>query len=271
MRLAVTAPALKQRVMVALSAGVGLAAMLSVARAAAQSVRGQVLDDSTGAAIAGARVDLLDLGGRVLRQGVTPQDGAFRLSAPGPGQYRLHVRRLGYAARTTPPLDLAVSDTPTVAVRLTTAAVTLAPVTVVGRGGVVTVFSRYLESQGYYDREAHYGRAGSGFGIFLDGDKLRPTAARVVDLVRDVPGIRIEHGGGTKEFIGGRWASCRPDVFVNGAFVGKSGSDNAEEALPPATSVAAIEVYPGGVAPAQYLKFGSRGCGVVVIWIGVKR
>ncbi len=247
-----------------------VAALLSIGSAAAQSVRGQVLDDSTGAAIPGARVDLLDQGGHALQQGVTAQDGTFRLSAPRPGQYRLTVRRMGYAPRTTPPLDLAVSDTPTVAVRLRTSAVTLAPVTVVGRG-TVTVFNRYLESQGYYDREAHYGIRGLGYGTFLDGDKLSPSASRVVDLVRDVPGIRIVQGGGTKEFIGGRWTKCRPDVFVNGAFVGQSGSDKAEGALPPAAAVAAIEVYPGGVVPPEYLRFGSGGCGIVLIWMGIRR
>jgi hypothetical protein len=220
--------------------------MLGVASATAQSVRGRVLDDSTGTPVAGARVDLLDLGGRVVHQGVTLQDGAFRLSAARPGQYRLIVRRLGYVPRTTPLLDLVASDTVAVAVRLTTAAVTLAPVTIVGRGGTVTVFNPYLERLGYYDREVRYGREGLGLGTFLDGDKLRPTAARVVDLLRDVPGIRIVSAGGTKAYVGGRWSSCRPDIFVNGTFVGRSGSDNAEEALPAAAAVAAIEVYPGG-------------------------
>ncbi len=254
-----------------LSAVAALAAMLSAASATAQSVGGQVLDDSTGNALAGARVDLLDQGGRAVRQGVTAQDGAFRLSAPRPGQYRLSVRRLGYAPRTTPPLNLAISDTLTVAVRLRTAAVTLAPVIVMGRGGSVSVFNPYLENVGYYDREASYGREGSGFGIFLDGDQLRPTGMRVVDLLRDVPGLRVAHAGGFKEFITGRWPGCRPDMYVNGTFVGKSGSDGAEDALPPAVSVAAIEVYAGGVVPAQYLRFGSEACGVVSIWIGVRR
>jgi hypothetical protein len=233
-------------------------------------VRGQVLDDSLGTAVAGARVDLLDLGGHTVQRGGTAQDGGFRLTAPRPGPYRLNVRRLGYAPRMTPPLELTVSDTLTVAVRLRTAAVSLAPVIVVGHG-TVTTFNPLLESKGYYDREAQYGREGAGFGIFLDGKKLRPGASRFVDLLIDVPGIRIAYAGGTKAYVAGRWSSCRPDMFVDGVFVGESGTDKAEEALPPAADVAAIEVYAGMVVPAQYLKFGSKGCGVVVLWTGIRR
>jgi hypothetical protein len=243
--------------------------MLGVASARAQSVRGQVLDDSTGLGLLGARVELLDLGGQVVQQGVTPQNGAFRLLAPRPGRYRLTARRLGYAPRTTPLLDLTLADTLTVALRLTTTAVKLAPVVVVGRAGV-TVFNPILETKGYYDREARYGLKGLGFGTFLDGDKLRPGAARVVDLVKDVPGIHVLYAGETKAFIGGRFG-CRPDIFVNGTWVGSSGSDNAEEALPPAAAVAAIEVYTRGVVPAEYLRVASGACGAVVIWIGIKR
>ena len=245
-----------------------LAVMLGVASAAAQSVRGQVLDDSMGTAVAGARVELLDLTGHTVQQTSTAQDGTFRLAAPRPGPYRLNVRRLGYAPRMTPPLDLTLSDTLTVAVRLRTAAVSLAPVIVVGHG-TVTTFNPLLESKGYYDREAQYGREGSGFGTFLDGDKLWPGASRVVDLLKDVPGIRIAHAGGTKAYVAGR-GGCPPDIFVNGTFIGRSGSRGAEEALPLASSVAGIEVYAGGVAPAEYLRFGSSGCGVIVLWIGIR-
>jgi hypothetical protein len=244
-----------------------LAVTLGVAPASAQSVRGQVLDDSTGLGLPGARVELLGLNGQVIQQGITPQDGAFRLRAPRPGQYRLTARRLGYAPRTTPPLDLTLTDTLTVALRLTTAAVKLAPVVVVGHAGL-TIFNPLLEAKGYYDREARYGRL-EGFGIFLDGDKLRPGAMRVVDLVRDVPSVHVVAAGGTKEFIAGRM-NCTPDIFVNGVYVGTSGSVKAEDAMPPAAAVAAIEVYTRSVVPAEYLRFGAGLCGAVVIWIGIR-
>jgi hypothetical protein len=247
--------------------GIGLAGL--AASASAQSVRGQVLEDSLGTAIAGARVDLLDLGGHTVQRGGTAQDGTFRLTAPRPGPYRLNVRRLGYAPRMTPPLDLTLSDTLAVAVRLRTAALSLAPVIVVGRAGALTVFNPYLESQGYYDREAQYSREGIGFAIFLDGKKLRPGASRFVDLLRDVPGIRIVSGGGTKAYVAGRWG-CPPDIFVNGTFVGRSGPPS-EDALPPAADIAAIEVYPGVEAPAKYLRFGTLDCGVIVLWTGIRR
>ena len=245
-----------------------LAGSLAVASVSAQTVRGQVLDDSTGTGLAGTRVNLLQQDGDVVQRGLTGQDGAFRLEAPRGGLYRVRARRLGYAPRTTPLLDLRASDTLVVGLRLTTAAVTLAPVTVVGRRGNLTVFDPHLQAEGYYDRETRYGREGLGSGIFLDGDKLRPTASQVADLLGDVPGLRVRAAGGTKQVIDGRL--CPPNVFVDGTFVGRGNTDQAEEAMPPAVAVAAIEVYPGIVAPVRYIRFGSEGCGVVLIWTGVR-
>ena len=248
----------------------GLAVLSGASAALAQSLRGNVLDDSTGAGLAGARVDLLGQDGHVVQQVLTAEDGTFRLQVPKIGQYRVRVRRLGYAPRATPLLDLTARDTLALALRLTTTALMLAPVTVVGRSGV-TVFDPHLQTEGYYDRKARYGRRGTGFGIFLDGDKLRPTAFQVPDLLRGVPGLRIQAAGGTSVLIGGRL--CAPNIFVDGQFVGTgSVQDSAEvnEALPVAADVAAVEVYPGMVAPMRYMRFGWEGCGIVAIWTGMR-
>ena len=41
-----------------------------------------------------------------------------------------------------------------------------------------------------------------------------------------------------------------------------------EEMIIP-SAILAIEVYPGGVVPGEYLGFGSR-CGVVAVWTGIR-
>ena len=245
---------LRARVFVVL----GLAVLSGTSAALAQSLRGRVLDDSTGAGLAGARVDLLGQDGHVVQQVLTAEDGTFRLQVPKIGQYRVRVRRLGYAPRATPLLDLTARDTLALALRLTTTALMLAPVTVVGRSGV-TVFDPHLQTEGYYDRKARYGRRGTGFGIFLDGDKLRPTAFQVPDLLRGVPGLRIQAAGGTSVLIGGRL--CAPN----------DKRPALQDVLPPATAVAAVEVYPGTTAPMRYMRFGWEGCGVVAIWTGMRQ
>ena len=268
---------LRARVFVVL----GLAVLSGTSAALAQSLRGRVLDDSTGAGLAGARVDLLGQDGHLVQQVLTDQDGTFHVPVPGMGKYRVRARRLGYAPRSTPLIDLTARDTLAIALRLTTSALMLAPVTVVARRGV-TVFNPYLQTEGYYDRKAIYGRKGLGVGTFLDGDKLRLAASQPGDLLSAVPGLRLRdyfdpRTGARTVMIGGR--VCYPSIFVDGTFVGTGDQVGApndkrpalQDVLPPATAVAAVEVYPGTTAPMRYMRFGWEGCGVVAIWTGMRQ
>jgi TonB family protein len=61
--------------------------------AAAQTVAGLALDDSTRAPIGGSAVRLLDARRRVVAEGRTNADGSFYLTAPGAGTYHLSLRR----------------------------------------------------------------------------------------------------------------------------------------------------------------------------------
>ena len=76
-------------------------ALLAPARAAAQTVRGQVVGSGAEGAIAGARVLLLDNAGRRVAAAVTGPDGAYRLVAPTGGSYLLRVERIGFSATST--------------------------------------------------------------------------------------------------------------------------------------------------------------------------
>jgi hypothetical protein len=77
--------------------------LLAAAPAASQiRLSGVVVDDSSGAPIVGARVELYDYWGqrRYVRQ--TDADGGFTIELRRGGGYRLRASRVGYAGAMTP-------------------------------------------------------------------------------------------------------------------------------------------------------------------------
>ena len=74
--------------------------------AAAQVLRGDVLEEGTGAPVGGAMVVLLEVDGEPVRRVLTDARGAFITQAPHPGRYALRVERIGYASLVTEPFDL---------------------------------------------------------------------------------------------------------------------------------------------------------------------
>lgn len=241
-------------------AAAGLLGLLVTAGGAAQTVRGRLLDAASDEAIQGARVTLLlALDGRRLQQVVTDKQGAFALQAPVPGRYRLRAERIGYTATTGPALDLAPGETLKIEFRLAAAAVSLAPVTVVGRAGR-QVIDPYLERKGYYDRDAIYGRRGIGFGYFLDGDKLNPAAFDPSDLVLGAPGVWLTGMGGTQTILTGR-LGCHMRVYLDGVLV----RGDLDEWIT-TQEIVAVEVYPDPMLGS--LRYG--GC-AAVFWTGIRR
>jgi hypothetical protein len=63
--------------------------------AAAQTVRGRVIDAAGSGPVSGAVVILYDSAGTRLRGGLTGPDGLFALRTPGPGTYRLRAEMIG--------------------------------------------------------------------------------------------------------------------------------------------------------------------------------
>jgi hypothetical protein len=82
-----------------------LAAALPLA-AAAQSVRGTVVDAQSGAPVAGALVALLAPDGAVRGEVLSDAAGRYLLRAPAAGEYRLRAQRVGYRPSTSPALTL---------------------------------------------------------------------------------------------------------------------------------------------------------------------
>jgi hypothetical protein len=88
-----------------------LALLVSALPAAAQTVRGTLVDPASGAGIRGATVVLMDAGGREAASVLTGPGGEFTLRAPGAGRFSLRAERTGYASSTPVPLTLAVGET----------------------------------------------------------------------------------------------------------------------------------------------------------------
>jgi iron complex outermembrane receptor protein len=111
-------PRLAAAVLAVLAALVALAPASPLAAQAPASVRGRVIDASTGLPVADAEVRLDD------ERGLTGADGEFAFGSLRPGARRLVVRRVGYAPHGES-LSLAPAEAREVAVRLAPAPVVL--------------------------------------------------------------------------------------------------------------------------------------------------
>ena len=267
---------------------------LATARGAAQTVAGQVLDDSTRDSLAAAQVWLVDLQGRLVQQALSGNDGRFQIQAP-PGRYRLRVGRLGYAVGTWPPFVLAHGEKLTVELGLSKRAVALAPVTVPGRAGEAQI--PYLVDAGFYRRKQQ------GIGYFLTRPQIEAHGPTVItDVLHGIPGVRIAchtpgqcdvlMPGASMMFIRG---TCYPTIVLDGVVVRVGGIPHSRAmtsmssgkiraiAPPPAAAssldnsnlldtildpnqIEALEVYPSPAGvPVQYAGYMSP-CGAILAW-----
>ena len=88
-----------------------LPALLWAAPLPAQVIRGTVGEQDSGGLVTGGFVVLLDENGVQRDAALTDAAGRFLLTAPGPGQYRLGLDRIGYLSVTTPPFAVAAGQT----------------------------------------------------------------------------------------------------------------------------------------------------------------
>ena len=77
------------------------AILLAAGPTTAQVLRGTVVDADRGVAVDGAIVLLVDSVGAVIDSTATDPDGRYRVTAPDPGSYMLHVAREGYLSYST--------------------------------------------------------------------------------------------------------------------------------------------------------------------------
>lgn len=87
-----------------------VAVLVGAAPLGAQTLQGRVTDDEDGRSIAVAVVRLLDAEGSSLSLVLADSAGAYRLEAPGPGDYHVEAERLGYETTRSPLLGVADPD-----------------------------------------------------------------------------------------------------------------------------------------------------------------
>ena len=209
-----------------------------------------VVRDSMGLAVAGAEVTLAGS----QRRAVSDPQGSYRVADIPLGRATLRVRRLGFQPLT---MEVAVDSVTTYAVDLWLAPVPhqLAPVLVRERREVYDA-----RLAGFEERRA------KKVGHFITRERIeRSHSSSLVDLLREVPGVRIAPRGGIDRAVRLRGSSCAPLVFIDGAPASAAEFDLG--IIDPAT-VEGVEVYSSvATVPSQFV--GPRGldrCGVIAIW-----
>ena len=242
----------------------------------AQTLEGRVLDEATGNAIAGALVTLTDLRGDVVGVVTTDDDGAFTFAEPDPPgrSYDLRVEQIGYGpARAR--LQFSPGRPLQVDVLLAPAAIPVDSVV------VSTSRSRRLVEVGFEARRE------AGGAIFIDRTQIQErTAARITDLLRGQPGVRVVSFGSEEDFrvgASGRNLSgsdCQPAVWIDGSRVRSAGAPDVDQArtgsrmrVDPALTelvspddIEGIEVYTGPAGLPVRFRDRNVDCGVILIW-----
>lgn len=215
---------------------------------------GRVMDDETNQPIAGAQVAMLLEGRRQVAQALTDSTGAFTISVPRQGQYRLRASRLGYAEATTPEVSVG-GDRVEVLVRLRTGSVLLAPLEVVATQRRTVIEPRLAEALARMER-------GMG-GRFITREQVRRRNPFKLSDMLDQAGVVINGSN----VIMAR-TRCAPTVWIDGVLASRAQGDGsvftAINMVDPGT-VELVEVYPGPAGmPPEWLHV-SR-CGAIGIW-----
>ena len=232
-------------------------ALLLLALALPSGVRAQrgatlagTIHDSIGRPIVGAEVWVLGAGARAR----SDASGAYYLVSQLAGRATVTARRLGYLAQSRQ-LRLVDGEEHRLDFVLPGGAQSL-------EGDTVTATRDVFESR----LAGFNARSRLQVGHFVTRERIdRANSATLLDILREIPGLRI--GGSTVRgrSVRLRSATCAPLVFIDGfpASAGEFDLDMIDLA-----SVEGIEVYSGlGSTPPQFI--GPRDldrCGVIAIW-----
>jgi hypothetical protein len=164
-----------------------LTLFLTPGLALSQTVRGRVVDSSTDFPVSGARVELIGALGIGAGAADAAEDGRFEVYTRSAGTFRLRVQRIGYPTSTSEEFHVGIGEVVEVTFRLDPQAITLAPLTVEGRGGPDL-------GRNQFER-----RCGLGRGVCLDPIHIALAEPSFpTDLFRGIPGLIVDF------MIGGR-------------------------------------------------------------------
>jgi hypothetical protein len=241
--------------------------LLATATAArAQVVRGRVLDNASGDAVSGARVEAF-AGSRPGGRTRTAADGKFEMRLRAGGTFHIQAEREGYRSSVTHDIPVAARETVYVEVRVAAAPMQLDPLRVTAR--VAPPHRRSLELNGFYERE----RMGIGRFIRREDFENRSNLTTAQIVAREPGTVRIGQGPG--EYIVFSRSSnvgaymrrgagyCIPQLYLDGMKI-NSGKDLSWVTGP--NQVEAIELYSSAAEiPVQYNGINSA-CGVILVW-----
>src|ERR1700682_776759 len=204
----------KQQVAVAALSAVLLIAT-AAQQAAAQVIRGKLLDQYTNQPIVGATIALVTPTNAPV--GVTTKtgnDGSFSIKARADGIYRLRADLSGYLSAVTPAIELGRGDEIDINWRLLAGQIQMRPLAIVARNRRTSG-----KLSGFYDRAPRPGDRAQrhGFGYFITPDqiqKMRPFF--VTDLLRTVPGLEVLPSPRGFGNIVRTLEGCQPAVYLDG-------------------------------------------------------
>ncbi len=231
--------------------------------AAAQQIRGVVVEDSTGYAVSDVTIEVIDVDTVVRATTISSSVGWFELSPRGTGTFLLIATHPAYRVAGTLVVNVAADDIVTVVLRVSGGPIPLAPLIV--RGRAVDRLSGF--------RERMRRNASGRFITRADLDKLgahSPTHA-----LRLAPEVRIERvrdGPFTSDgmFMRSYGSLCVPAVYLNGHFV-PPGFVSEPDFLIGVGEIEGIEVYRSAIsAPAEFrtpaFMAADFDCGVIALW-----
>ena len=209
---------------------------------------GRVLNAS-GQPISGARVQL----DGTPRTAVTRQNGEFVLDSLPPGTQTVTVRHLGYAP-VEEAVDLASAEPGSVTIRMSDYVPVLETVR------VTAARERALDVVGYARRKR------TGLGHYLEGDQINTHALHFSDVLRTVPGIRVQTAGmGRQVVTSTRGANGCVMFWVDGTPWQSMEPGDIDDFVKP-HELGAIEVYSPTNTPAEFQNPQNSSCTTVVGW-----
>lgn len=245
---------MRRRARPAVLAVAGLLLLTAGSQAAAQVVRGQVKDRSSGKPALGV-VTLIDTAGALIGRMPTGPQGQYALTAPRAGAFFLQFVGPGYGPYVSREFPLAAGETRIMGLEaVPLPAVALDTVIVEGR----PVPSRLV---GFYERKA------GGLGEFVTREELeRWNPSQPTDVLRRMSSVNLVPVDLGYRVVSRRDQRCAPAVFLDGIYMG-TGAEFDFDAVLTTEQIEGVETYSGaGQIPPEF----NRGdCGAVVVWTRV--
>lgn len=237
-------------------------ALLVGSPAAAQTIRGKVLEDATGSPIGGVVITVLEPSGTAIGSTQTSPTGDFLLSLPRGGQIVLHVQHIAFQSLLSDTLRLESNEVIQFEIRLAQNVLPLEPIVVVSRST--------SDVQEFRDRQEN--RAGTA--RFITREQIdHYRGSRVTDLLRTIPGIRIvpvasEGGTANRYFVAmtnnaAAVGGCNPTIYVDGMEVYQDVYVGLDDLIS-VQDLEGVEVYTWTSAPPALRPRGQ--CGVIAFW-----